>query len=332
MSLHSSFIRFQFGRTHSAGGQQGIPAVGGPENCLRTDRFAAIWPLIMSTAKPLTLCQLRDDLDALGIMEGDVLIVHSSLSRIGWVEGRPEDVVRMIIEALGPLGTLVMPTFSFSLAAWDMPVFEPWATASRVGVLTDVFWRMREAVRSAHPTHSVAAAGPLAEKIIGGPVDYQPLGLRSPLDRARRAGAKILLAGVGNDRNSMVHVAESVAGAPYLKLPFEENSDFDTAYYRESALGSPVLTPIREMPGSSEGFSILDDALLAAGIAKQGVFGEARAMVMEAKALTGYVVDLLKRQPDAFLHHPDASEITRRRLQFIVSLGKTRRSLRHKSS
>jgi PhzF family phenazine biosynthesis protein len=78
---------------------------------------------------PVTQAQLCDDLRMLGV-EGLVLLVHSSLSSLGWVPGAAQAVVLALVEAVGPQGTIVMPTHSGTLtepSRWaNPPVPESW--------------------------------------------------------------------------------------------------------------------------------------------------------------------------------------------------------------
>ncbi len=64
------------------------------------------------TDGPVTFDSLCADLRALGVESGMTMIVHSSLTALGWVSGGPQAVVLALQEVLGPQGTLVMPTHS----------------------------------------------------------------------------------------------------------------------------------------------------------------------------------------------------------------------------
>ena len=79
---------------------------------------------------PATVSSLSSDLANLGIAPGMVLLVHASLSALGWVCGGPVAIILALEDVLGPDGTLIMPTHSGDLSDpkdWENPpVPEAW--------------------------------------------------------------------------------------------------------------------------------------------------------------------------------------------------------------
>ncbi len=65
--------------------------------------------VVQNTKIPATNESLQTDLRALGVGAGMVLLVHSSLSAMGWVCGGAVAVILALQEVLGASGTLVMP-------------------------------------------------------------------------------------------------------------------------------------------------------------------------------------------------------------------------------
>ena len=59
----------------------------------------------------------------LGLKAGDLLMVHSSLSSIGFVERGPETIVDCLLDVVGSEGTLVVPTFTYPSAVTDSWLF-----------------------------------------------------------------------------------------------------------------------------------------------------------------------------------------------------------------
>jgi aminoglycoside 3-N-acetyltransferase len=176
---------------------------------------------------PATVDTLTRDLKALGVLEGSVLLVHSSLSSLGWVCGGPVAVIAALKQVLGPTGTLVMPTHSGDLSdpsGWSnppvpcswwpviratMPAYDPRVTPTRgMGVIADCFRTQPGVLRSDHPQTSFAAWGPQAEAIVANHQLADGLGETSPLGRLYRLQAWVLLLGVGHDRNTSLHLAE----------------------------------------------------------------------------------------------------------------------------
>ena len=67
----------------------------------------------MTAAPELTVSRIAAQVSALGVRPGGVLLVHSSLSSMGHVEGGAETAIQALLQALGPMGTLLMPALSY---------------------------------------------------------------------------------------------------------------------------------------------------------------------------------------------------------------------------
>ncbi|MFE6779544.1 aminoglycoside N(3)-acetyltransferase [Streptomyces sp. NPDC057702] len=167
------------------------------------------------------------ELRTLGLRPGESVLVHSSLSALGWVCGGASAVVAALLDVLGPRGTLVVPTHTAENsdpAGWvnppvprewwpviraETPAYDPATTRSfHVGVVPETVRTWPGAARSAHPQTSFAAVGPRAQAIVA---DHAPdcrMGERSPLAHLEAAGARVLLLGVGYDSCSAFHLAE----------------------------------------------------------------------------------------------------------------------------
>jgi len=148
-----------------------------------------------------TPADLQRALLQLGVLPGDVLMVHSAFDRFLGFHGGPVDVIRALQEVVGPGGTLMMPTIPFQGTAVEYargePVFDARQTVSRMGLITEVFRRAPGVVRSVHPTHSVAVWGSKADAIIAGhELADTPCGRLTPYAKLLDYDAKILLAGV----------------------------------------------------------------------------------------------------------------------------------------
>ncbi len=167
----------------------------------------------MSSHPALTLGDIVRGLRDLGLARGDSLIVHSSMRHLGPVEGGADAVIDAILEVIGPGGNLMLPTFNY-VHPVPSPYFDPQETPGRTGILPEAGRKRPEAVRSLHPTHSVAVIGPDAERLTAGHLKQRVFGVGSPVDLLAQGGGKVLLLGVGQTSNSTIHVAEEHAGVP----------------------------------------------------------------------------------------------------------------------
>src|SRR4051812_41882302 len=109
----------------------------------------------------MTRAQLVEQLQSLGVRRGGVLLVHTSFNAVRPVQGGPLGLIDALRTAIGPQGTLVMPTMTEGES-----VFDPRSTPTEgMGITAELFWRQPGVVRSTHPGGSFAAEGPLAEQI-----------------------------------------------------------------------------------------------------------------------------------------------------------------------
>lgn len=221
----------------------------------------------MSTPPPTGPLVTRDTVSAqllsLGVRPGETLLAHSSLSSLGWVCGGAVAVVQGLLDALGPHGTLVVPTQSGDLsdpALWSnppvpeewwpairetMPSYDPLVTPSRgVGVLPETVRTWPGARRSAHPQTSFAALGPRAAEITEGHATDCRLGERSPLARLETLDARVLLLGAGYDACTAFHLAEYRISSPLVQVGrpaaggWEEVTEVSITSERFDELGS----------------------------------------------------------------------------------------------
>ncbi|MFJ9925408.1 aminoglycoside N(3)-acetyltransferase [Streptomyces misionensis] len=189
------------------------------------------------TGPLVTRDDIADGLRRLGVTPGEILLAHTSLSSLGWVNGGAVAVVQGLLDALGPSGTLVVPAHTSDLsdpACWEnppvpeewwervratMPVYDPLVTPTRgVGVVPETVRTWPGALRSAHPQTSFAAVGPRAPEITEGHAANCRLGEHSPLARLERLGARVLLLGAGYGSCTTFHLAEYRLPAPLVPV------------------------------------------------------------------------------------------------------------------
>ncbi|MEH7121736.1 MULTISPECIES: aminoglycoside N(3)-acetyltransferase [unclassified Bacillus (in: firmicutes)] len=176
---------------------------------------------------PNTRSSLHKDLQNLGLEKGMVVIVHSSLSALGWVCGGPVAVVQALMETVGEEGTIIMPTQTADNsdpAEWqnppvpeewwpiirkETPAYDPHFTPTTgMGKIVEAFRTFPGVKRSLHPTYSFAAWGKHAEYILSQQPLEEGFGLESPLAKIYELDGYVLLLGVQHDSNTSLHFAE----------------------------------------------------------------------------------------------------------------------------
>jgi aminoglycoside 3-N-acetyltransferase len=194
--------------------------------------------VIDRSERPYTIETLKNDFIALGLKKGDRVIVHTSLSKIGWISGGPVAYIDALLEVIGPSGTIVMPTQTGDNSHpldWDnppvpkdwvqtivrtMPAFDVDKTPTRgMGRVPEVFRKYPGAIRSNHPMDSFVAWGKDAHDVVRDHVLSPAFGLDSPLGYLYLNQGKVLLTGVGYESCTALHLAECLSeSVPKRKL------------------------------------------------------------------------------------------------------------------
>jgi aminoglycoside N3'-acetyltransferase len=246
-----------------------------------------------AVAETISIMELTAQLRALGVRRGGVLLVHASYRALRPVQGGPTGVIEALLTALGPDGTLVMPSWTGS----DTEPFDPQRTppATDLGVIADTFRQVPNVVRSNHP-FAFAAAGPRAPDIVRDPLPLPPHAPASPVGRVYERDGQVLLLGVNHDADTTIHLAEVMAGVPYR--------------VRKSitAVRDGVLQHIEyeENDHCCERFVRMDGWLREAGLQNEGRVGNGIARLARAQDIVEQAVRRLRVDPLHFLHAPSA--------------------------
>jgi aminoglycoside 3-N-acetyltransferase len=183
--------------------------------------------LIKATDFPLTIKSLAEKLREAGMAEGQNVVVHMAMSKLGWLPGGAQTVIQAFLDVLGEEGTLMMPAHTnenTDPAEWqhppvpeswwqtirdEIPAFDPAKTPTRhMGAVAELFRRWPNTLRSNHPVLSFAAHGKNAEFITHDHDLVQEVGERSPLGRLYELDGYVMLLGVEHWNNSSLHLAE----------------------------------------------------------------------------------------------------------------------------
>lgn len=246
---------------------------------------------------PNTLETLREDFERLGIVPAMTLMVHSSLGKVGWTVGGPVTVIRALLGALGEAGTLVMPAetpYVSDPASWNdkrvkpewfdvirehLPVFDPRTTPTTMGAIPEAFRTFPGTRRSNHPMVSVCANGRLAEEITRHHALAFGEGRGTPFEKLYALRAHTLLLGVGFDRCTSLHFAESLVPARRTTVhrsPILENGERRWVEYCDMADDNGVHFPA------------VGSQFIEQGTVRSGLVGGASALLFSTRELVDF--------------------------------------------
>lgn len=240
-----------------------------------------------------TFCraEIASQLRALGVRAGGVLLVHTSFRAVRPIEGGPLGLIDSLREALGPDGTLVMPSWTGD----DEAPFDPATTpaAEDLGATADLFWRQPGVVRSDH-LQAFAAIGPMAEPVVKTPLPLPPHVPESPVGRVHDLDGQVLLLGVGHEADTSLHLAELIAEVPY-GIP---------RHCLVGQEGRRVRMDYRENDHCCQRFALADEWLRTRALQEEGPVGHGVARLARARDIVGVAVEAMRRHPTIFLHEP----------------------------
>ncbi|PHA35866.1 AAC(3) family N-acetyltransferase [Bacillus wiedmannii] len=261
--------------------------------------------IVASTQLPNTIKTITNDLRELGLEKGMTVIVHSSLSSIGWVSGGAVAVVEALMKVITEEGTIIMPTQSSDLSdpkhwsrppvpeEWwqiirdNVPAFEPHITPTRaMGKVVECFRTYPNVVRSNHPLGSFAAWGKHAVEITMNQSLSMSLGEESPLRKIYDLDGYILLIGVGYDSNTSLHLSEVRTGACELikvGAPIIEN-------------GARVWKEFVDMDYDSDKFVEIGVEFERKGTVTNGKIGNATCRLMKQRDIVDFGTEWFRKK------------------------------------
>lgn len=253
---------------------------------------------------PNTADSLRQELSSLGLQSGMTVMVHSSLGKVGWTVGGPVTVIRAFLKVLGPEGTLVMPAETPSVldpSFWNdervktewhemirehLPVFDPLTTPTTMGAVPEAFRTYPRTLRSNHPLVSVCANGPLASEITKEHSLEFCEGRGTPFEKLYDLDGQTLLLGVGFNRCTSLHFAESLV--PQRRTTVHRFPMMDN--------GKRVWVEQPDM-ASDDGvhFPVVGEQFVATNAVKRGRVGEAHSMLFSTRQLVDVAISYFSR-------------------------------------
>lgn len=247
---------------------------------------------------------LMKQLKAMDIESQGTILVHSSMKRIGNVEGGADTVLDALSEYMNE-GLLVFPTHTWASINANNPRFDVEETASCVGILSELFRKRAGVVRSWHPTHSVAALGEDACAFTAGEERFTtPTARGSVWGKLLDRQAQILLIGVDLTKNTFIHGIEEWNGIPGRLC--EQAAPLITV----TPDGREIHIPMHAHVGLdvSLHYGKLEELLEDRGAIRRGRFGDAEVLVCNTVWMTELISSMLEADPDLFTSNEPLKE------------------------
>lgn len=272
--------------------------------------------IIQNTTRPYTVLTLEEDLKNLGIRPGNTIIVHTAMSKIGWIVGGVVSIIQALQNTVTPEGTLVMPTHSSDNsdpANWSRPpvpeswwqiirdhtpAYHPQYTPTRgMGAVPEAFRSFPGVLRSTHPHDSFAAWGKHAEFITANHQLTSGLGDGSPLARIYDRDGYVLLIGVNHANNTSLHLAEWRSNHATRELVEERGAVF--------VEGQRRWLTWHDVNYDADDFAQLGEDYEKKGGYQPGKVGQAEARLVSQRAIVDFAVEWLKtnRTPEKRVSH-----------------------------
>lgn len=250
-------------------------------------------------------------LDVLGIGPGDTLLVHASLGRLGFPEGARDvdtacrTVYGAIREVIGPRGTLLTPSYTYSAGKGE--VFDPDATPGTVGPFGEYVRTRPGARRSREPMLAMSGIGPACEALFA---DLEPTsyGEGSLYDRLCTSDAICLTIGLDLHWVTLRHHIEEHAGAPFRRVKHFDarlrEPDGRVVTERWAYYASPFL------PNCAPDGNRLADEMRAAGLLRAAPVGIGQIMAIGARAYRVASMPLFRANPWLTAKGPPVDDAT----------------------
>jgi len=253
---------------------------------------------LLREGKVITEADIIEALRKHGLNSGDVAMVHSSLSRLGNVQGGAPTVIRALLEVLGDEGTLAMPSFPALGYTYNYlstnPSFDVRHTASQMGIITETFRKIKGVKRSLHPTDPVCAIGKEAKFLLKGHfMQLTPYNENSPFYKLITLKGKIVTLGTKLDTVTNFHVPEDLISD--FKFPVYHKKQFLVKVRDEVGVERMVETKSHDPAISKKRrCNELEPAFLQDGVAVKFKIGDADCMIIDAEKMHNWLMQKYK--------------------------------------
>ena len=249
----------------------------------------------------ITLQKIVSDLKKCGIQTGDDLLVHSSLSSIGYVEKGAETIINALLQVVGEKGNLLMPSSpNASLQLnyiQNLKLFDVLNTPSALGSITEKFRTKKGVLRSEHPTEPVCCYGPNSMDYTSTHFGEQtPYTKKSPFYKLVQNKGKILYLGVTLDNaGTSLHLLEDSVSD--FKFPIYYDILFNVDVLRSTGEKQSMKTYVHNPEQSKKRkCDQLIPSFEKAGFLKKVKIGNAPSLILNASEMYQHMLNQYKEK------------------------------------
>ncbi|MBY6413757.1 aminoglycoside 3-N-acetyltransferase [Rhodococcus sp. BP-252] len=261
---------------------------------------------------PHTRASLAADAAALGLGDGNIVMMHAAFSRVGPVLGGPDALVDAVLDVVGPSGTVVSyQDWGVGVDIWNddgsvqeplrahVPPYDPATSrpARDHGILASTI-RSRPGVHtSANPGAAMSALGCRADELTRDHPMDDGYGASTPLARIVASGGMVLMVGAPLDTMTVLHHAEATADIPdkrRVRIEYPLRGDDGSTVWRwveEFDTSRPIVDGLDD-----DYFASVVEDFLATGSGRRGTIGDADSVLVDAREITAFAVDWLTRR------------------------------------
>lgn len=261
----------------------------------------------METRKLVIPDDIKTALKKVGVKKGQTIMVHTSLSSLGYVCGGAQSVIEALLESVGEEGTVMMPTQSWKnldpkagvywqepeewwpVIRKNIPAYDKRITPTNtMGAVSEMFRQWPGTLRSDHPARSVAAWGRYARYLTENHDLSDIFGNSSPVGRLYELDGYVLLIGVGYDKNTSLHLADVRAEYPGKHTVIESSAI--------RVDGQRVWKDYETLAVDGEDFSAIGEAFEKTGQVRHTSLGNGTLSMMRQRALVDFAVKWIERK------------------------------------
>jgi aminoglycoside 3-N-acetyltransferase len=248
---------------------------------------------LMSYDEAKLLAALRE----VGVQAGDSVMLHSAFAAHHGFRGTIESLTQVFIDAVGPTGHLLMVSLPYRSSSLQylstLTRFDVRRTPSMMGLVSELFRRRPDVMRSVHPTHPILARGPRAASFLDGHAAcLHPCGPGTPFHRLAEADGKAVFFNVPFGTFTFFHYLEHLVSAD-LPFPLYTDEPFRVAVIDSQGQPGTVTTYVYALDAiRRRRFEILENEVRRRGLIKERRIGNGSVLAVKVRDVVACVEEM----------------------------------------